>query len=62
MTYTKQAALETLGLYRSRLTRRQFTTIRGQILSGDAQGAMKGLMKLLCPPGNGKDECHEQEQ
>lgn len=62
MTYTKQAALETLGLYRTRITRQQFTTIRGQILAGDAQGAMRGLMKLLCPPVKGKDERHEQEQ
>lgn len=62
MTYTKQAALETLGLYRTMLTRQQFMTIRGQILAGDAQGAMRGLMKLLCPPDKGKDERHEQEQ
>ena len=62
MTYTKQAALETLGLYRTRITRQQFTTIRGQILAGDSQGAMRGLMKLLCHSGKGKDERHEQEQ
>lgn len=62
MTYTKQAALETLGLYRTRLSRQQFTTIRGQILAGDVQGAMRGLMKLLYPSGKGKDERHEQEQ
>ena len=29
------------------LTRQQFLTLRGQILGGDAEGAMKGLQRLL---------------
>ena len=28
------------------LTRQQFKTLRGQILAGDAEGAMRGLEKL----------------
>ena len=30
-----------------KLTRQQYKTLRGQILAGDAVGAMKGLKKLL---------------
>lgn len=32
---------------RSMLTWQQYSTIRGQVLSGDAEGAMKGLSKML---------------
>lgn len=29
------------------LTRQQFLTLRGQILGGDSEGAMRGLQRLL---------------
>ena len=29
------------------LTRQQFKTLRGQILAGDPEGAMKGLQKII---------------
>lgn len=32
---------------KSRLTRQQYSTLKGQILAGDSDGAMKGLRKLL---------------
>lgn len=32
---------------RDRLTRQQYKTLRGQVLAGDPDGAMKGLHKLL---------------
>ena len=31
----------------SRLTPQQYKTLRGQILAGDPEGAMKGLQRLL---------------
>jgi hypothetical protein len=41
------AALKTLKSYRGKLTRQQIRTLKGQILAGDAEGAIKGLKKLL---------------
>lgn len=32
---------------KDRLSRQEFKTLRGQILAGDGDGAMKGLRKLL---------------
>ena len=43
----KKAALEILRTIRSRLTRQQTQTIRGQILSGEIDSAIRG-MKRLC--------------
>lgn len=40
-------ALIRLKAIRHRLTAQQYKTLRGQILAGDADGAMKGLRKLL---------------
>lgn len=36
---------------KSRLTRQQYSTLKGQILAGDSDGAMKGLRKLLMRNG-----------
>lgn len=33
---------------KDRLTVQQYSTLKGQILAGDSDGAMKGLRKLLC--------------
>lgn len=30
-----------------KLSRQQYKTLRGQVLAGDSQGAMKGLKRLL---------------
>ena len=40
-------ALGRLLSYKSQLTRQQYKTLKGQILAGDAEGAMRGLKKLL---------------
>lgn len=32
---------------RHRLTKQQYSTLKGQILAGDADGAMRGLRKIL---------------
>ena len=40
-------ALIRLKACRDRLTRQQYKTLRGQVLAGDGEGAMRGLMKLL---------------
>lgn len=37
---------------RHRLTRHQYRTLRGQVLAGDPDGAMKGLRKLLLLQGS----------
>ena len=43
----KNAALRVLRDHRDRLTRQQLATLKGQILAGDAEGAMRGLRRLL---------------
>ena len=40
-------ALMQLKAVRHRLTGQQYKTLRGQVLAGDAEGAMRGLRKLL---------------
>lgn len=37
-----------LNACRDRLTNQQYKTLKGQILAGDSDGALKGLRKLLC--------------
>lgn len=50
---TKSVQVDRLALtrldvfYKSRLTRQQYKTLRGQILAGDADGAMRGAQKLI---------------
>lgn len=39
--------LNELRLYRDRLSPQEFRTLKGQALSGDVQGATKGLAELL---------------
>ena len=40
-------ALLLIKSYGKHLTRQQYKTLRGQVLAGDANGAMKGLQKVL---------------
>ena len=40
-------AMMFLKRYRSQLSFQQYKTLRGQVLAGDSQGAMKGLKRLL---------------
>ena len=40
-------ALGHLRNAKRQLTRQQFLTLRGQILAGDSDGALKGLQKIL---------------
>ena len=40
-------ALIQLKATRDRLTVQQYKTLRGQVLAGDADGALKGLRRLL---------------
>lgn len=37
---------------RGRLTYQQYKTLRGQVLAGDSEGAMKGLRRLLLLAGS----------
>lgn len=48
-----------LKVNRGRLTVQQYRTLKGQILSGNAEGAMRGLDKILkreTPANNAKKE------
>ena len=47
MTIVANKALGRLLSYKPQLTRQQFLTLRGQILAGDADGAMRGLQEIL---------------
>ena len=40
-------ALIQLKATKDRLTKQQYRTLRGQVLAGDPDGAMKGLRKIL---------------
>lgn len=46
---------KTLGQYRGKLTRQQIQAMRGQIKSGHADDAMRGLEKLLAKKEGGRD-------
>lgn len=39
--------IKELNNYKDKLTKQQYKTLKGQILSGDYIGAKKGLKKLL---------------
>lgn len=45
-------ALVQLKGARGHLTAQQYRTLRGQVLAGDSDGAMKGLRKLLLLQGS----------
>lgn len=47
MDVVDNKALGRLLSYKPQLTRQQYKTLKGQILNGDADGAMKGLQKIL---------------
>ena len=38
--------------FREKLTKQQYKTLKGQILAGDSDGAMRGLQKIL-----GRGDC-----
>ena len=42
-----QKALGRLLSVKPKLSRQQYKTLKGQILAGDAEGAMRGLEKLI---------------
>ncbi len=42
-----QKELDLLKLYEHRITRQQYRTFKGQILSGDIDGFRKGLFRLI---------------
>lgn len=47
ITNVDQGALRILRNSKDSLSRHQYKTLRGQVLAGDPDGAMKGLRKLL---------------
>lgn len=47
MVIEQKKAISMLMVYRNCLTRQQFKTLKGQILSGDTDGFQKGMERLL---------------
>jgi hypothetical protein len=47
MAVVDNKALGRLLSHKPQLTRQQYKTLKGQILAGDADGAMRGLQKIL---------------
>ncbi len=47
MAVSSDYALGYLLNYKRRLTRQQYKTLKGQILAGDPDGAIKGLKRIL---------------
>ena len=49
VTFTPEdtRAIMTLKAHKKELTYQEFNTLRGQILSGNTEGAMKGLRSVL---------------
>ena len=50
-------ALIPLKAHRHNLTAQQYRTLRGQVLAGDPEGAMKGLQKILLRRTEVSDRC-----
>lgn len=46
MTTNQMTAMSYLKKKKGRLSRQQYRTVKGQILSGDVDGALRGLQKL----------------
>ena len=44
---------------RDRLTVQQYKTLRGQVLAGDSEAAMKGLRTILLRQGKAVSECQK---
>lgn len=42
---------------RDRLTPQQYRTLKGQVLAGDADGALRGLQKILTANDGGRNLC-----
>ncbi len=43
----KMARLHELRKYEKLLTRQEYMTLRGQIIAGDADGARRGLVRII---------------
>lgn len=43
----KKEALQIVGRYRKNLTRQQFLTLKGQILAGNSEAAVRGLQTII---------------
>lgn len=44
---TASEIMQLLRLYRDDMTRQQLRTIKGQALSGDTDGALKGIERII---------------
>lgn len=49
-----------IGEYRKELSHQQISTLKGQIFAGDAEGAVRGLERLLAKQNVGKENVNEQ--
>ena len=47
-----EVAFAQLNALRHKITKQQYRTLKGQILAGDSNGAMKGLVTILMRSGS----------
>lgn len=62
MQLMQTVMLKKLKKYKKQLSYQQWRTIKGQILSGDIEGASKGLNKLLSQAEKGGELSVEEER
>lgn len=55
-------ALIQLKATKDRLSKQQYKTLRGQVLAGDPDGAMKGLRNILQRQNKAKEERRQHER
>ena len=58
MTTVDTRALGHLRSCKNKLSRQQYLTLKGQVLAGDAEGAMKGLQRILLLNGSNAIKNH----
>ena len=54
MNVVDQQALKAIKQARPMLTEQQYRTLRGSVLAGEAEGAMKGMRKIIEWKAKGK--------
>jgi hypothetical protein len=59
MNKQEREAYAMLRKRRRNLTRQQIRTLKGQIITGDAEGALRGIRRIIAE--NTKEDAHERQ-